>query len=67
MGRKFIAERGQKISRDDRQIHHDQHTTDVRYTIHDAVKVFIQAKKAEGIRKSTIKGYDDTVRYFKSG
>ena len=65
MGRKFIAERGQKISRDDRQIHHDQHTNDVRYTIHDAVKVFIQAKEAEGIRKSTIKGYDDTVRYFR--
>ena len=64
MGRKFIAERGQKISRDDRQFHHDRHTTDVRYTIDEAVEIFIQAKEAEGIRKSTIKGYYDTVRYF---
>ena len=45
MGRKFIAERGQKISRDDRQFNQDQHTNDVRYTIHEAVKIFIQAKE----------------------
>ena len=65
MGRKFIAERGQKISRDDRQIHHDRHTSDVRYTLDEAIEIFIQAKEAEGIRKSTINGYYDTVRYFK--
>ena len=65
MGRKFITERGQKISRDDRQIHHDRHTSDVRYTLDEAIEIFIQAKEAEGIRKSTINGYYDTVRYFK--
>ena len=64
MGRKFIPERGQKISPNDRQFNHDQHSLDVRYTIHDAVEIFIQAKEAEGIRKSTINGYYDTVRYF---
>ena len=65
MGRKFIVERGQKISRDDQQPHHDRHTPNVRYTIHDAVEIFIEAKEAEGIRHSTIKGYYETVRYFK--
>ncbi|MCQ6275797.1 phage integrase SAM-like domain-containing protein [Bacillus sp. V3B] len=63
MGRTFVAQRGQKVSRNDRQINHDRHTNDVRYTIHDAVEIFIKAKETEGIRKSTIKGYYDTVRY----
>ena len=58
MGRTFVAQRGQKVSRNDR------HTNDVRYTIRDAVEIFIKAKEGEGIRKSTIKGYYDTVRYF---
>ena len=60
------------MQKEDRKFHvmtdrfnHDQHTNDVRYTIHDAVEVFIQAKEAEGIRKSTINGYYDTVRYFR--
>ena len=33
-------------------------------SINDAVEIFVKAKEAEGIRKSTIKGYYDTVRYF---
>ena len=54
-----------KISRDDRQFNQDRHTSDVRYTLDEAIEIFIQAKEAEGIRKSTINGYYDTVRYFK--
>jgi integrase/recombinase XerD len=58
MGRTFIAQRGQTKSTIDR------HTPDVRYTIQNAVEIFIHAKEAEGLRKSTIKGHYDTVRYF---
>lgn len=65
MGRTFVAQRGQKKSTDDRQFRQDRHTPDVRYTIHDAVEIFIKAKEAEGLRNSTIKGYYDTVRYFR--
>lgn len=65
MGRTFVAQRGQKKSQDDRQRHHVRQTSDVRYPIHDAVEIFIQAKKAEGLRESTIKGHYDTVRYFR--
>jgi integrase/recombinase XerD len=64
MGRTFIAQRGQMNSTEDRQSRHDRHTPDVRYTIHEAVEIFIKAKEAEGLRNSTIKGYYDTVRYF---
>ncbi|MDQ6598881.1 phage integrase N-terminal SAM-like domain-containing protein [Bacillus salipaludis] len=48
-----------------RQIRHDRHTPDDRYTLHDAVEIFIKAKEAERLRNSTIKGYYDTVRYFR--
>jgi integrase/recombinase XerD len=65
MGRTFIAQRGQTKSTNDRQFRHDRQTPDVRHTIQDAVEIFIHAKEAEGLRKSTIKGYYDTVRYFR--
>lgn len=65
MGRTFVAQRGQKKSNEVRQIRHDRHTPDVRYTLNDAVGIFIKAKEAEGLRNSTIKGYFDTVRYFR--
>ena len=65
MKRTFITERGQKILRDDRQFNQNRQSNDVRYTINEAVEIFINAKEAEGIRDSTIKGYFDTVRYFK--
>jgi integrase/recombinase XerD len=64
MGRKFIAERGPKAS-NDRQSKQDRKSLEVRYTLDEAVEIFIRAKEAEGIRASTIKGYYDTVRYFK--
>ncbi len=59
MARTFIAQRGQTKSTNDR------HTPDVRYSIQNAVEIFIHAKEAEGIRNSTIKGHYDTVRYFR--
>lgn len=58
MGRTFIAQRGQTTSTNDRR------STEVRYSIQEAVEIFIQAKQAEGLRASTIKGYYDTSRYF---
>jgi integrase/recombinase XerD len=64
MGRTFITQRGQTKSTQDQKFHQDRQSPDVRYTILDAVDIFIQAKEAEGLRKSTIKGYNDTVRYF---
>lgn len=65
MGRTFIAQRGQTKSTNDRQFHHDRQTPVVRYSIENAIEIFIHAKEAEGLRKSTIKGYHDTVRYFR--
>ncbi|MEY2195737.1 tyrosine-type recombinase/integrase [Neobacillus sp. BF23-41] len=64
MGRTFIAQRGQKNTNNDRQSNHVRHTMIDQHTIQNAVEIFIKAKEAEGIRKSTIKGYYDTVRYF---
>jgi integrase/recombinase XerD len=64
MARKFIVERGPKAS-NDRQPKQDRKSLEVRYTLDEAVEIFIRAKEAEGIRASTIKGYYDTVRYFK--
>ncbi|KGM46335.1 tyrosine-type recombinase/integrase [Neobacillus niacini] len=65
MGRTFIAQRGQTKSTNDRQFRRDRQTPEVRYSIENAVEIFIHAKEAEGLRKSTIKGYHDTVRYFR--
>ena len=65
MARKFIAQRGQQNLNNDQQINRVRHTSDVRYSLDEAIEIFIQAKEAEGIRKSTINGYYDTVRYFK--
>lgn len=64
MGRKFVAERGLKVSSNVQQSNHDRKSIDVRYSIEDAIDIFIRAKEAEGIRQSTINGYKDTVRYF---
>jgi integrase/recombinase XerD len=65
MARAFIQQRGQRNLRDDRQFNQDRQSHNVRYTIIEAVELFIQAKEAEGIRDSTIKGYYDTVKYFR--
>lgn len=65
MGRTFIAQRGQTKSTNDRQLRHDRQTLEVRYSIENAIEIFIHAKEAEGLRQSTIKGYHDTVRYFR--
>ncbi|MEH6949577.1 tyrosine-type recombinase/integrase [Bacillus sp. JJ634] len=64
MGLTFIAQRGQTKSTNDRQFRDDRHTTDVQYAFDEAIEIFIKAKEAEGVRKSAIKGYYDTVRYF---
>ncbi|TWE08734.1 integrase/recombinase XerD [Neobacillus bataviensis] len=59
MKRKFIGERGPKVSSQDRQ------TSDVLYTIDEALQIFIRAKTAEGVRPGTIKGYHEIFRYFR--
>lgn len=59
MKRKFIGERGPKNSPQDRQ------TSNVPYTIDEALEIFIRAKTAEGVRQGTIKGYHEIFRYFK--
>jgi integrase/recombinase XerD len=55
MVRTFIAQRGQKKSTVDRQRQHDLQIPDVRYSIHEAVEIFIQAKVAEGLRESPLR------------
>ena len=64
MGRTFIAERGQKVSRKVQPKNHEKQITDIRYTLDEAFDIFIRAKEAEGLRQSTIKGHSDTMRYF---
>ena len=64
MARKFIVERGTKVT-NDQQSNHVRRSNEIRYTITEAIKIFIGAKEAEGIRARTIKGYLDTVRYFR--
>ena len=65
MGRKFIAERGQKISRmTDRLIMTDrQLMSDI--PLMKRLKSLFKQKKQKEYEHSTIKGYYDTVRYFK--
>jgi integrase/recombinase XerD len=64
MGRTFIAQRGKKVSNNARQSNHVRHTIIDQHTIQNAVDIFITAKEAEGIRKSTFKDKYYTVRYF---
>ncbi|MEH7378590.1 hypothetical protein [Neobacillus drentensis] len=59
MKRKFIGERCPKASSQDRQ------TSNVLYTLDEALQIFIRAKTAEGVRPGTIKGYHEIFRYFR--
>ena len=47
MARKFIAQRGQQNLNNDQQINRVRHTSDVRYSLDEAIEIFIQAKEAE--------------------
>jgi len=59
MKRTFIGVRGAKDSPEVRQLQYVPHTID------EAFEIFIRAKKAEGVGPSTIKGYEDIMRYFR--
>lgn len=59
MKRRYIAERGAKLPDKVRQPRVDRHTP-----IDEALDIFVRAKEAEGVRKGTIGGYRDVVRYL---
>lgn len=59
MKRRFIGERGVQTAR---QVSQPRH---VLYSLDEAFEVFIRAKKADGVREGTIKGYYEVMRYFK--
>jgi integrase/recombinase XerD len=65
MGRRFIAERGGNALTNDHLSNIVRNISNVRYSFEEAIETFIKAKEAEGLRKNTINGYHDTVRYFR--
>ncbi|MFB5933000.1 tyrosine-type recombinase/integrase [Peribacillus frigoritolerans] len=64
MTRKYIGSRGPKASADVLKTNVDQKRTEVRYSIDEALEIFVRAKQAEGVRPGTVKGYRDVVRYL---
>lgn len=65
MGRKFILERGTKATSEDWQPSQVRQSLEVLHTLEEAIEIFIQAKKAEGLRNSTLNGYFETFNYLR--
>jgi integrase/recombinase XerD len=65
MKRNFIGERGAKKPTEVRKgLARKKITTNERYTFEDAVKIFVKAKEAEGVRERTVKDYWKHTRYL---
>ncbi|RFU71030.1 integrase [Peribacillus saganii] len=64
MARKYIGERGPKATRNVPKPSVDRQSVNVRYTIEEALEIFVKAKQAEGVRAGTIGGYYAVVRYL---
>ncbi|WP_286884060.1 tyrosine-type recombinase/integrase [Aneurinibacillus sp. UBA3580] len=64
MGRRFIGERGVTATSKDRRPTHVQRI-DTRYTLDDALDIFVRAKEAEGMRPRTLADYRRHMEFFK--
>ncbi|MEX5835817.1 tyrosine-type recombinase/integrase [Bacillus velezensis] len=65
MVRKFIAQRRPTAGLEIRRPRKNQRQeVDVTYTIEEALRIFIQAKEAEGLRSRTIKDYRQHISYL---
>lgn len=64
MKRKFIGERGATATSKDRRTTNIQRTS-IRYTIDEALDIFVKAKEAEGMRPRTLDDYRRHMEFFK--
>ncbi|MDK1004077.1 tyrosine-type recombinase/integrase [Bacillus subtilis] len=66
MARKFITERRPTASRGVQRSPEDRRMpVDVKYSLEEALEIFVQAKEAEGLRPRTIKDYRQHISYLR--
>jgi integrase/recombinase XerD len=68
-GKKFIGKRSPTSKgtfRRSHEITHSAHEPTLKYTLEEALEIFVNAKIAEGVRERTIKDYKQHIKYLKA-
>lgn len=64
MARKFIVKRSPTAKRSVIRLTHEPRSPERKYSIEEALDIFVLAKEADGMRERTIADYRSHVRYF---
>ncbi|WP_353855024.1 hypothetical protein [Bacillus sp. Bos-x628] len=64
MARKFIGERSPTAKRSVSRLTQDPRPPERKYSIEEALDIFVLAKEAEGMRERTIADYRSHIRYL---